>query len=148
MDVLSYVARKTKDGFLEIQFNRKASEPTRDRLKNLGYRFHFPQHVWRGQKNHDEAIAVCERAVRYSANAAQRKTDTLCWDCAKSGYGGVSECPWERDFEPVEGWEAERNDLNSVHASRNGESYCVKACPLFEKMDMAKDRLAQAAVWW
>lgn len=148
MDSLSYVAREAAGGWLEIEFNRAASAPTREKLKQLGFRFDHWHHVWRGKAYREDAIAVCEQAVRLSAASAKAKVDTLCWDCAKSGYGGASECPWERDFTPVPGWDAERSDVKPVHANRNGESYCVKSCPLFEKMDLVKDRLCQAAVWW
>lgn len=32
---------------------------------------------------------------------------TLCWSCAKA----CKKCSWSRNFEPVEGWEAEKTTL-------------------------------------
>ena len=45
---------------------------------------------------------------------------TLCWGCEKSATEG---CAWAKNFDPVEGWEAEE--------SKNG--YLVINCPEFVK---------------
>lgn len=59
---------------------------------------------------------------------------TICWECALSGYGNVSDCPWEREFKPVDGWTAERNDIliNNGDLKYWSESYCVLRCPLYK----------------
>jgi hypothetical protein len=54
---------------------------------------------------------------------SQRRTK--CWIC-KNAFGG---CSWSREFKPVEGWTAERNDMK-VH-NRWDESYIVDDCPEF-----------------
>lgn len=61
----------------------------------------------------------------------QETAQSLCWECAKA-YGG---CDWSKQFTPVKGWQARRNDLSfltngKVHTT---ESYEVKACPEFEQ---------------
>ena len=64
-------------------------------------------------------------------------TCTICWDCEnavpnKKGRG----CSWSINLEPVEGWDAERCDINMQHckAEKNSkESYIVKHCPLFKQ---------------
>ena len=53
------------------------------------------------------------------------KPSTICWDCKKAGYGNVSECPWEREFKPVDGW-------NAIYSDEL-DSYAVISCPLFER---------------
>lgn len=65
---------------------------------------------------------------------------TICWECALSGYGNVSDCPWEREFKPVDGWTAERNDVLFSNGGRRywSESYCVKRCPLYKKQNRKK----------
>lgn len=55
----------------------------------------------------------------------KNKKPTLCWSCAKAGGGNVSECPWAREFKPVDGWNAIYND--------ELDSYAVISCPLFER---------------
>ena len=52
---------------------------------------------------------------------------TLCWMC-KNACGF---CSWSKEFKPVEGWTAERNDMQ-VH-NRLDESYIVYECPEFEQ---------------
>lgn len=51
----------------------------------------------------------------------KRSGNDLCWTCAKSGYGKASQCTWEREFKPVEGWTAEETSV----------SYRITSCPLF-----------------
>ena len=56
-----------------------------------------------------------------------KKHKSLCWNCDRAtGF-----CPWSREFEPVQGWVANKT---IVHQSRkiNFESYDVIYCPLFE----------------
>lgn len=63
-----------------------------------------------------------------------KQMKTICWECALSGYGNVSDCPWEREFKPVDGWNAERNDILIVNGALKywSESYCVLRCPLYK----------------
>ena len=60
---------------------------------------------------------------------------SLCWDCANAVPNSHHGCPWSRDFEPVEGWTAEYDDIK--------DSYKIFDCPLFVpdseyKTDMTK----------
>ena len=48
--------------------------------------------------------------------------ETLCWQCDKSCTGG---CSWSKDFVPVNGWVAEKNEKRG--------SYSVITCPEFVK---------------
>lgn len=61
--------------------------------------------------------------------------ETLCWTCEKSGYGNVSECSWERKFEPVDGWDADATIVrhNNSGGVRETDSYNVKRCPGYVK---------------
>ena len=47
-------------------------------------------------------------------------SDTLCWMCQKSCTDG---CSWSKDFVPVNGWVAEKNEKTG--------SYSVITCPEF-----------------
>ena len=51
------------------------------------------------------------------------RVQSICWDCRNSTE---KECEWSRDFQPVEGWEAEEKKM------KNGDtSYIVFRCPKF-----------------
>lgn len=59
---------------------------------------------------------------------------TICWECANAvpdrniGRG----CSWSMDFEPVEGWTAERTKIkNRGKVAEESNSYQVIACPEF-----------------
>lgn len=56
------------------------------------------------------------------------KEGQLCWHCRKACGG----CSWSHDLTPVEGWTAERADLNMWNYG-NGMSYRVYACPEYEE---------------
>ena len=47
---------------------------------------------------------------------------SLCWDCENSVLKG---CTWHDHFEPVEGWDAEKQLVDGQI------SYLVKECPYF-----------------
>lgn len=53
-----------------------------------------------------------------------------CWDCVRSVE---KSCAWAREFEPVEGWDAEYRPLleGTVKNRKYGKSYFVKSCPEF-----------------
>ena len=53
----------------------------------------------------------------------KEQTDQLCLDC-KNFAGG---CSWSKSFTPVEGWNAIPRDNGTT------DSFCIKACPLFEE---------------
>lgn len=62
--------------------------------------------------------------------------ETLCWSCRVPGTGG---CEWDRDFQPVEGWEAQPTKLRLWEKGGNGmDSFCVTACPLYHPVDRAE----------
>lgn len=59
---------------------------------------------------------------------------SICWDCENAVPNKKDRgCSWSIKFEPVEGWDAERSDLNMQHRKDNVESYIVKRCPLFKQ---------------
>ncbi len=71
-------------------------------------------------------------------DAKKVKAHTLCWDCWRTTARQPDQyCPWIHDFEPVEGWEAERKDIKvtNTHGKYSHthfeESFTVKKCPLF-----------------
>ena len=49
------------------------------------------------------------------------RKESLCWDC-KNATGN---CPWSRDFSPVNGWETIQDEHHCM----------VLSCPLFEHTD-------------
>jgi len=69
-----------------------------------------------------------ERAGR--ADDGQNPDSSLCWSCDNATGG----CSWSREFKPVNGWNAERRNVNT-HRGRKRiegtESYFVKDCPEF-----------------
>lgn len=53
--------------------------------------------------------------------------NSLCWKCGRAtGF-----CPWSREFEPVQGWTANKTIVRQS-ADVEFESYEVIKCPLFE----------------
>lgn len=58
------------------------------------------------------------------------QNDTLCWECKKS-TGGF-DCPWVKNFTPVEGWDAKATEIRYRNTKRFN-SYKVIKCPLYEK---------------
>ena len=63
---------------------------------------------------------------------------TICWECKHADKGKDSICPWDREFKPVEGWDATRRDIlvqgtNQNQPAHYDESYRVNKCPLFER---------------
>jgi len=52
---------------------------------------------------------------------------TLCWDCEKA----IGKCPWSRELQPVEGWNAIHTITNNGHVTTEG--YLVLDCPLFKR---------------
>lgn len=59
------------------------------------------------------------------------RKQTLCWTCqrATGGHG----CSWADRLLPVDGWQAEQRDTESI--SRHGASYIVCSCPLYQEDD-------------
>ena len=107
---LAFVTRRhTK--YLDIEFSRGVSRATSEALRAAG--FHYISHInsWRGDRNFEQALEIAERAVKLSKATQPCNKQTLCWGCAKSGYGSLSDCPWERSFKPVEGWEKRKPTL-------------------------------------
>lgn len=52
-------------------------------------------------------------------------SETLCWTCVHADKGHSSECPWARDFTPVDGWNAIYNKAL--------DSYEVLECPRYKR---------------
>lgn len=63
----------------------------------------------------------------------ERRNTTLCWNC-KNAVGSTM-CSWAKDFKPVVGWQAIRNDLKSTPGGGMVISYIVLCCPLFDPDD-------------
>lgn len=88
-------------------------------------------------------------AVRRFGYYDPKVTDTLCWECSRSG----NECSWLRDFTPVKGWKATRYDYITIYkktmknVKRTGKGYCitdsyiVEECPLFVKRKKREEKL-------
>ena len=57
------------------------------------------------------------------------KPQTLCWRCRKA----CGQCSWSDHWmhEPVQGWDAERNDIRANGGALT-ESYVVYRCPEFQ----------------
>lgn len=78
-------------------------------------------------------------------SSLQNTQSSLCWYCSNV-YGG---CSWSIKYEPIDGWEAIRNDLH-VHTTIDGnmteprtvESYAVLECPQFIIDDRFKEEYA------
>lgn len=54
---------------------------------------------------------------------------TLCWQCANATDG--NKCSWVRDNTPVDGWEAEKTEIQ--YGYNITKSYSIKKCPLFKE---------------
>lgn len=142
MEPLSYTTRRhTK--YLDIEFNRGVKDGVKCALNDLGFVYLSHIRSWRGSRNHEQAIAVADRAVANSKKSMAIRSKggaTLCWDCTNSGHGNTSICPWEREFKPVDGWDAEMSmkEITYDKFRRSVETYFVKACPLFEQQPSRK----------
>ncbi|MBO7669511.1 MAG: hypothetical protein J6S60_02885 [Oscillospiraceae bacterium] len=128
---------RTSGPTLMIRFYRKPSGVVREMLRYYGYKYYYTIKMWCGQKGQDQIMGAVERWNERS-KAANRKIcgRTLCWTCAKSGYGCVSECCWEREFKPYPGWEAIRQDIKLYETDKKEyttESYLVLECPGFKE---------------
>lgn len=57
------------------------------------------------------------------------KQGSICWDCANA----TGKCSWSdsREYKPVEGWKAVRNDIKVANGVM-AESYLVTECPEFK----------------
>ena len=74
------------------------------------------------------------------------KRETLCWTCKhctgsclpetdkNTNTKALYQCPWVRDYTPVEGWTATRTELK-VAPDQKTESYFIHSCPHY-KMDL------------
>ena len=59
-----------------------------------------------------------------------KRSRSLCWSCVNAIPSGTTGCSWSESFQPVSGWNAERNDLY-VGQTNEQESYIVQSCPEF-----------------
>ena len=76
-------------------------------------------------------MSLAELQQRYGVVIviSQCEVTTQCLAC-NNAYGG---CQWSRDFIPIPGWDAIRNDLvDTAPYHREIESYTVLDCPEFE----------------
>lgn len=80
------------------------------------------------------------------SESSTSQSSTLCW-CCSNAYGG---CSWSIKYEPVEGWDAIRNDLHIyttqdglIAGPRESISYVVLECPEFVLDERFKEEYAQ-----
>ena len=59
-------------------------------------------------------------------NERTMKKDQKCWHCRN-----VASCEWGKHGEPVEGWDAEKTEINC--GNQYIETYDIRDCPKFEK---------------
>ena len=139
MTQLTYVSRRFGK-FLDVEFNRAPSQTVCAELRKLGFIYNSRYRCWRGTRNHEAALDLCERAVTQSGRviATHEKEEQLCWTCA-SACGG---CSWsDGTLTPVPGWTATPYDrVETLHKSCNGrdiirrvpyKSYTITACPQY-----------------
>lgn len=125
---------KTSGGYLVIRFETPPSVRLRGYLKSCGYKYYAYENEWVGKRNESEVRKRCE--IWDKIPCAQRQT--LCWGCRNSSRSG---CSWSKRFEPVQGWEAIRNERT--------DSYHVVSCPLYDA-EARKEAAAistQEAIW-
>lgn len=145
MDLRFYAIRVRN--LLHISFaGGKSPDWARRELKNLGFQLDKRTMSWRGAQNHDKALAIarqaCEGGHKKRQTPRPNRNETLCWSCAKSGYGNASECPWEREFKPVDGWKAIKETKRQTYGiyGKQSESYTVIKCPLFQLDPRVKEK--------
>lgn len=117
---------------LYIKFYTQPSGPLWTILREFGYtKIAGKIGEWVGTESKDyilQRLKLWETTKR--GETAQKRTGTLCWDCANYCGG----CSWSRNFTPVEGWSANlhRSDRYN-HGKLIGvtESYEVISCPEF-----------------
>lgn len=88
---------------------------------------------------------MCPKCLskRRKADAAPKKANTLCWNCAHSvpavsvdGKRYEYGCEWSIKQEPVPGWDAEETEVRSQfnrYTPKMLRSYNVRRCPKFVK---------------
>ncbi len=94
----------------------------RRQCKNCGYEFDTYEFDADNIRNFLEERKLEKENCGFTSNS-------LCWQCSRAtGF-----CPWSRDFEPVQGWEAVPTLIKGDRKGRNPDipSYDVKKCPLF-----------------
>lgn len=75
----------------------------------------------------EEADAVVRSMTDENGNYRKPISDTICWDCKKSG----GRCSWSASHIPVEGWEAKETWIKLPEKVL--PSFCVIRCPEFEE---------------
>ena len=98
-----------------------------EELERYGYRPWWTKRIYSGKGHREEIERVltawntrCENRT-----VAEERKETLCWSCALSGYGDLSDCEWERTFTPVEGWTAERHEKH-LYTDDDGMNICTE----------------------
>ena len=136
--MLDYTIQATND-VMVIRFSKAPSRQTRAKLANAGFGYAERYTVWKAYRNWDTGRRIAEQAKRESAAHERRKNCTLCWDCVKAGDGNLSECPWVREFKPVDGWTAVATKVKVTdgkpafgYKTQMRDSYYVSECPMFE----------------
>ena len=83
-------------------------------------------HIFPTKEAAEAAFANPEHECIPSTETIRENTDTLCWQCKKSG--GL--CSWSHDATPVKGWTAIQTYRNGIN---DDCGYTVVKCPEFEE---------------
>lgn len=62
---------------------------------------------------------------------------SICSNCVNC----VGKCSWSACFKPVKGWTTQKVEYNAQGLNKNGFSYNVKQCPLYEVEERAKKKI-------
>lgn len=122
--------------YTEVKFNKVPSEFDREQLKALGCKYDFKSRTWTAKGKRAEVLALCDEIVAKSHDT--HVSSQPCWECARSGYGVLSTCPWERSFYPVDGWVAKEKEI-TAHNGKSDTTYEISECPLFMEQRRRKD---------
>ena len=133
---MMYYKSQVTGKFLMIKFIRKPSAVVLDVLKRNGYKYYSSIKAWYGERGQAQVMGAVEAWNDKCNKTAKISGQTLCYTCAKSGFGCISECCWEREFKPYPGWNAIRQDIKLYETGKKvfkTESYLVLECPGYER---------------
>lgn len=132
-----------KDGLICIvAFKNRAPEGMKKQLRDDGFRYHWPTYAWRGKAKYYEKYRriFFDEQRKKQKNGNKNLPPTLCGDCFHADKGDHSQCPWAREFKPVDGWDAiptkvlwyRKGDRDNSRRVEE-QSYCVLHCPMFKR---------------
>ena len=133
---MSHYIAETRGDYLMVKFDHAPSDMITALLKSNGYKYYHHVALWSGKRHKDEILLAVQAWDERCDKFPKKNQSTICGDCALAGFGCISKCPWEREFKPVPGWDAIRQDIKvskDDEEARYTESYLVRACPLYKK---------------